>query len=208
MRLWMLAALCSLSAAGQAHEVWIERDGNGPARIYLGEPAEPMPAGGDPEFKHLKAPHLLPAAKAPLQRRAGYLEVAVPAGDVRAWDDAVFAPWGEANAREGVVYYARAGRREAKAGLPLELAPVAADGDRFRLTRDGRAVADTEVTIIAPDRSVVKRTTDAGGMVDAMPGAKGRYLLVATVKDAGARAANGEALKTLYRITTTSFVVP
>ncbi|WP_298092834.1 DUF4198 domain-containing protein [uncultured Sphingomonas sp.] len=208
MKIWMFAALCSLSATGQAHEVWIERDGTGPARIYLGEPAQPMPAGGDPEFKHLKAPHLSPTAKAPLQRRAGYLEAMVPAGDVRAWDDAVFAPWGEANAREGVVYYARAGRGEAKAALPLELAPVTVNGDRFVLTRDGAPVADTEVTIIAPDKTSVKRTTDAGGMVDAAPQAKGRYLLVATVKDDGARAANGETLKTLYRITTTSFVVP
>lgn len=30
-------ALC-LPAAAAAHEVWVERDGAGPARIYLGEP--------------------------------------------------------------------------------------------------------------------------------------------------------------------------
>ncbi|WP_373928573.1 hypothetical protein QTN93_18045 [Sphingomonas aerolata] len=55
---WMGAAMLALMAAGaaDAHEVWVERDGTGPARIYLGEPAEPMPAGGDPEFANLKTP--------------------------------------------------------------------------------------------------------------------------------------------------------
>lgn len=109
------ALLLGLSTAAQAHEVWIERDGDGPARIYLGEPAEPMPAGGDPEFAKLKAPKLLKAPNARLERKAGYLEAALPAGDVRAWDDTVFAPWGEPGKQESVVYYARAGRTETRA---------------------------------------------------------------------------------------------
>lgn len=47
-----------------AHEVWIERDGNGPARIYLGEPAEAVPEGGDPEFPKLKTPTLFSDSRA------------------------------------------------------------------------------------------------------------------------------------------------
>ena len=50
-----LLAIACLPAMAQAHEVWVERDGAGPARIYLGEPGDPLPEGGDPEFEKLKA---------------------------------------------------------------------------------------------------------------------------------------------------------
>src|SRR3546814_15813238 len=80
-----------------AHEVWVERDAAGPARIYLGEPADPVPAAGDPEFSKLTAPRLI-GAEAPkpvaLVRRANHIEAAVPGtGDVRVTDGNVLAPW-------------------------------------------------------------------------------------------------------------------
>lgn len=208
MRYPLLAAMILLSTAAQAHEVWIERDGTGPARIYLGEPAETPPPGGDPEFAKLKAPHVLALPKVALARRAGFLEAEVPAGDVRVWDDAVFAPWGEEGKKEGVVYYARAGRAEAAAKLPFELAPVVAGGTRFVLTRDGRPVAGVPVSVIAPDRSKIELTTDAAGTIDAATARPGRYLLVASKKEAGAISLPGGAAQTVYRITTTSFVAP
>ena len=47
MKAWPFAllALITLPVSAQAHEIWVERDGNGPARIYLGEPAEALPEG-------------------------------------------------------------------------------------------------------------------------------------------------------------------
>lgn len=208
MRLPILAAMLLLSTTAQAHEIWIERDGTGPARIYLGEPAETPPPGGDPEFAKLKAPHILAQPKVALARRAGFLEAKVPAGDVRAWDDAVFTPWGADGKKEGVVYYARAGRAEAAAKLPFELAPVAAGGARFVLTRDGAPVAGLPVTVIAPDRSKTELTTDAAGMIDTNPAKPGRYLLVASKKEDGPITLPGGVAQTVYRITTTSFVAP
>jgi hypothetical protein len=95
-----------------AHEVWVERDGNGPARIYLGEPAEALPEGGDPEFAKLTMPKVLSGDHAQLIRKAGWLEVAVAPGDVRVTDDAVFAPWGPDDRKQGVIYHARAGRND------------------------------------------------------------------------------------------------
>mgnify|MGYP004541680101 CR=1 FL=1 len=75
MRKFLLAALAlSIPVAAQAHEVWIERDGAGPARIYLGEPAETQPEGGDPEFPKLKAPRIVTPARATLARKAGFIE--------------------------------------------------------------------------------------------------------------------------------------
>ena len=201
------ALLFALPAAAQAHEVWIERDGSGPARIYLGEPAEPLPAGGDPEFPKLKAPHVLAAPNAAPRRGPGYLEVAVPAGDVRAWDDDVFAPWDAEGRKEGVVYYARAGRAEPRAQLPFEIAPAAANGNRFLLLRDARPVAGSSITVIAPDKRKQTLVTDAAGAFTVSTPASGRYLLVANAKDEGSHALPGGPVATLHRITTTSFVV-
>src|SRR3546814_5760859 len=70
-----LRACNFLASPATAHEVWAERDAAGPARIYLGEPADPVPAAGDPEFSKLTAPRLIGAdgAKpAALVRRANH----------------------------------------------------------------------------------------------------------------------------------------
>ncbi len=203
--LFAVLALC-LPAAAHAHEIWIERDGAGPARLYLGEPGEPMPAGGDPEFAKLKAPKILAHPNAALTRRTGYIEAPLPAGDVRAWDDSVFALWGEDGKKEGVVYYARAGRAEPQARLPFELAPVTANGSRFVLTRDGKPQVGVAVALYAPDRSKTELTTDAAGAVETGIGKPGRYLLVASAKEDGPVTLPGGVAQTVYRITTTSYV--
>ncbi len=206
MRFSLFAALVlCLPATAHAHEIWIERDGTGPARVYLGEPGEPMPAGGDPEFAKLKAPRILAHPDAVLTRRAGFLETKLPPGDVRAWDDTVFAPWGPDGKKEGVVYYARAGRAETQAKLPYELAPVTANGSRFVLTRDGKPLSDVAVALYAPDRSKTDLKTDAAGIVETGVAKRGRYLLVASVKEAGPVSLPGGVVQTVYRIITTSY---
>lgn len=207
MRIFLLAVLAlSIPVAGQAHEVWIERDGTGPARIYLGEPAQPQPAGGDPEFAKLKAPRIVTPARATLARKADHIEARVAPGDVRLRDDAVFAPWGDPGKREGVIYYARAGRAEAAGRLPFELVPVTAGGTRFRLVRDGQPVIDHEVTTIAPDRTQGKLTTDKAGELSVETTTAGRYLLVAARKETGRRSLPGGPVDAVHHITTTSFV--
>jgi hypothetical protein len=208
MRYSLFAALLlSLPATAYAHEIWIERDGTGPARVYLGEPGEAVPVGGDPEFAKLKAPRILSQPDAVLTRRAGFIEVNVSAGDVRAWDDSVFAPWGQAGKKEGVVYYARAGRAEPQAKLPFELAPVTTNGSRFVLTRDGAPLAGVIVALYAPDRSKIELTTDAAGMIETGIAKPGRHLLVATAKENGPISLPDGVAQIVYRITTTSYVV-
>ncbi|WP_159978896.1 MULTISPECIES: DUF4198 domain-containing protein [unclassified Novosphingobium] len=199
--------LACAAPAVQAHEVWIERDASGPARIYLGEPAEALPVGGDPEFEHLKAPKLVPASKAVLARKTGYLEVAVPSGDVRAHDDTVFAPWGTGTKKEGVAYYARAGRSEARAVMPMELTPVTAGSDRFVLVRDGQPVKDTQITVVSPEKWSKSVKTDADGAVAVPIREKGRYLISATLKDEGKFDTTLGPVSVLHRVATTTFVV-
>ena len=205
--LLLAACLASLSTAAAAHEIWIERDGAGPVRIYLGEPAEVPPPGGDPEFAKLIAPTILGTPSPKLVRKAGWLETAVPAGDVRVWDDHVFTPWGEEGKKETVVYYARAGRADASTRLPFEIAPAQAGADRFVLWRDGKRLPATEVTLITPTRQQVKLTTDAAGTVLVPADETGRYLLTAAVKDGPATIA-GNPVAVVHRITTTTFTRP
>lgn len=204
IKLFLAAALLGTSTLAAAHEVWIERDGSAPARIYLGEPAEPVPAGGDPGFAKLKAPRLVPSSRAAMVRHADHIEVAAAPGDVRAWDDSVFAPWGPTTKREAVVYYARAGRSEPKGGLPFEIVRVATGADKFTVFRDGRPLADTEVTFVTPSLETRKLRTDARGVVAVPASGKGRYLLSAAAKDEAERQHGGTTVHTLHHITTTS----
>ncbi|QJR03807.1 DUF4198 domain-containing protein [Sphingobium yanoikuyae] len=201
-----LLAIACLPAMAQAHEVWVERDGAGPARIYLGEPGDPLPEGGDPEFEKLKAPKLVPASSAAQVRKAGYIEVAVPAGDVRVIDDSVFEPWGEEGKKEGVIYYARAGRSEAKAGMPLEIVPTAAGANSFTLVRDGKPLAGVKVTAISPDKWSKGFVTDAQGRVTLPIKEKGCYILTATQEEKGDLSLRGAKVATLYNIATLTFV--
>jgi len=202
-----LLAIACLPAMAQAHEVWVERAGAGPARIYLGEPGDPLPEGGDPEFEKLKAPKLVPASSTPQVRKAGYIEVAVPAGDVRVIDDSVFDPWGEEGKKEGVIYYARAGRSEAKAGMPLEIVPTAAGASSFTLVRDGKPLAGGKVTAISPDKWSKGFVTDAQGRVTLPIKEKGRYILTATQEEKGDLSLRGAKVATLYNIATLTFVI-
>lgn len=204
---WMGAALLVLAGTAQAHEVWVERDGAGPARIYLGEPAEAQPPGGDPEFANLKTPRVLSKASATLVRKTGFLEAALPAGDVRVWDDDVFAPWGDPDKQEGIIYYARAGRAEARARLPFEIAPATPNGARFVVTREGRAVPGAKVTIVSPARVSTNVVADAKGMIAPRFTEKGRYLLSSAAKDSVEHRLPRGPVTTLHHITTTTFVV-
>ncbi|MFN3520689.1 MAG: hypothetical protein ACK4YQ_00460 [Phenylobacterium sp.] len=208
------AALAALVLAGPAaaHEVWVERDGAGPARVYLGEPMEVPPANGDPEFPKLKAPVVFTAdaAKpAPLTRRANHIEAAVAGeGDVRLRDPAVFEPWGEGEAREGAIYYARAGRSETRTALDLEIAPVEPGGDVFKVVYKGAPVADAAVTLINPDRWSKTFRTDASGRFTAPTSWSGRYILGVTHEAAEPATLAGVPVAKVYHISTLTFVKP
>ncbi len=207
MKKLILAALTlSVAGAAHAHEVWIERGANGKAQIWLGEPDRPIPAEGDPACKYLKAPRMVPASTAQQTRGPGYIEVDGPAGDVRAWDDNIFKPWTEDGKAAGGAFYARAGRTETRALMPFEIVPLVADGNRFTVMRDGKPVADGEVTVVSPQRWMLVQKTDANGQFDVPVREAGRYILKAEQKETGDFATGAGKVEILSRITTTSFV--
>ncbi|WP_288410579.1 DUF4198 domain-containing protein [uncultured Sphingomonas sp.] len=205
-RLAVVIAL-AVPATANAHEVWVERDGAGPARIYLGEPAETMPAGGDPEFRNLVAPRIVGQTATRQVRRAGFIEAEVAPGDVRVTDDSVFKPWGDPGAKEGVVYYARAGRSEPATQMAYEIAPLAAGSNRFALHRNGKPAGGAKLTLVTPERRSVELTADADGSVDVPVAGKGRYLLTAAQVETGKLRVAGGAVDKLHHIATTTFVV-
>ncbi|NYF31723.1 MULTISPECIES: DUF4198 domain-containing protein [Sphingopyxis] len=208
-----LMAFSFLASPATAHEVWVERDASGPARIYLGEPADPVPEAGDPEFSKLKAPRLIAAdaAKpAALVRRANHIEAAVTgAGDVRLTDDNVFAPWeADGGKWEGVIYYARAGRTETRSALDLEIVPTAADANSFVVHWLGKPLPGAKVTVINADRWQKSFAANDQGRIDVPVTGSGRYLLSTSHDVEGARALGGKDVAKTYHISTLTFVAP
>ena len=206
-----LMAFSILASPAMAHEVWVERDAAGPARIYLGEPADPVPAAGDPEFSKLTAPRLIGAEAAKpvaLVRRANHIEAAVTGtGDVRLTDDNVFAPWeAEGGKWEGVVYYARAGRTETRSALDLEIVPTAAGANSFIVNWLGKPLPGAKVTVINADRWQKSFAADDQGRVDVPVTGAGRYLLSTSHDVEGARTLGGKEVAKTYHISTLTFV--
>jgi Nickel uptake substrate-specific transmembrane region. len=213
MMMTMMKLLAGLALAlplpAAAHEIWVERDAHGPARIYLGEPAEVVPEAGDPEFHRLQNPQLLATGgkAVTLVRRANHIEAAVPGkGDVRVKDDTVFAPWKSGEQMQGAIFYARAGRAETKGTLDLELVPVRANGDRFTLLFRGEPVKDVKVHVIAPDRSEQEIATDAQGQIDIPQQGKGRYIAAASHTEQAAATIGGQPVDSVMHVSTISFV--
>ena len=205
-----LAAALLFAGSATAHEVWLERDGSGPVRVYLGEPAAPPPPGGDPEFANLKTPVVFTADRAKpaaLTRKADHIEAAVSGpGDVRAQDDSVFEPWKSGDKLEGAAFYARAGRTETKAVLDLEITPVAAASDTFVVSWKGQPVPDAAVNLVNPDRWSKTFKTDSAGRVTIPTEWDGRYLLAVSHPVEGPAKLAGKDVAKVWHTSTLTFV--
>jgi hypothetical protein len=83
------AIAISLFVVGSAHAhfVWIERDGEGPARAYFGEWADDLREKTDGALDRIKSPQaFLTSPQQPLtiERRDDHLEIAIKgSGDIR-----------------------------------------------------------------------------------------------------------------------------
>jgi uncharacterized GH25 family protein len=207
MLLQACAATFALAAPAAAHEVWVERDATGVARIYLGEPAEAVPKGGDPEFAKLKVPRPL-GQEATLTRRTDHIEMAYKgASDIRLVDDSVFAPWkGENGTLEGAVFHAREGRKETIAKLDLELVPVSAGSNSFIAMYKGAPLPGISVTLINPERWSKSFKADSKGLVTIPVEQKGRYILTINHSVDGPATLSGQAVFKVHHVSTLSFV--
>lgn len=206
---FVIAAL-SFAVPAAAHEVWVERDGQGPARIYLGEPALPMPEGGDPELHRLTQPVVFlsdPAHAVATTRQADHLEAVIAeAGDVRVRDDSIFDPWKTDDGITGAIFYARAGRIETEAKLDLELVPVSAGASEFTVQFRGKPVPGATVNVITPDRWQKSFTADDRGSVVVPNSGAGRYVLGVSHSENSPGTIAGKSVDRFQHISTLTYV--
>lgn len=203
--------LGALALPAHAHELWLERDGGGPVKVFLGEPDQNVLEKGETVAALAPTTRIISQASAsqkPLTVKDDHLEAAIDGGaDVRAINDQVWKPWendkGEVTA---ALMHARWGRTETKAEMDLELVPEKANGDRFTLMFKGQPLADNDVMLITPKNKAQQLKTDDKGLVELTLDAPGRYILAAGHEiAANGQSVAGQKVERLYHGTTTSF---
>lgn len=204
--------LSSVVVAAHAHELWIERDGNGLVRVYLGH-AEGEPDKGEAVAKLQAHTRVFATDKnqpAEVSVKDDHLEakLATP-GDARMINELVWNPWQtDKGDYQAAIYHARAGRSETRALLDFELVPVTANGNSFTLLYKGKPLADTGVNVIGPDKWTKTFTTDADGKITLPERGKGRFVLVGSHEVAAAKGTEiaGQKVDRLLHTTALSFV--
>ena len=128
--------ILALIDTAHAHFVWLERDGEGPARAYFGEWIDDIREKTGGLLDRFKAPRVFLGTSndpLPVKRNENNLEFDVKGrGDVRFVDSSV--PPREDKEKGGVtktIYYAKAGRSETAAKLDLELVPTTSQWQNF-----------------------------------------------------------------------------
>ena len=171
-----------LVSSARAHYVWLERDGDGPARAYLGEWVDDIREKSGGMLDRIKAPRVFLGANSdplPVKRNENNLEIAVNGrGDLRLVDSSM-APREdkEKGGTTKTIYYARAGRSETSGKLDLEIVPLKADSNQFIVLFAGAPLPKAEVTIAAPPKWGKRLTTDDQGRITVSTPWAGRYVM-------------------------------
>ena len=210
---WIVSAvlLLALSETAQAHFLWLERDGDGPARAYFGEWIDDIREKTGGLLDRFKAPRAFlgtSTEQLPVKRNDNNLEInAKGRGDVRFVDSSV--PAREDKEKGGAtktIYYAKAGRAETAAKLDLELVPTTANGNTFVLIFSGAPLPKAELTIIGPSKWEKPLVTDEQGRVTLPTPWAGRYVLEVTHFDEKAGGSGEEKFNRTRHISSLSFV--
>jgi len=203
--------LLALSENAQAHFVWLERDGDGPARAYFGEWIDDIREKTGGLLDRFKAPRAFLGTSndlLPVKRNENNLEFnAKGRGDVRFVDSSV--PAREDKEKGGAtktIYYAKAGRAETAAKLDLELVPTTANGNTIVLVFFGAPLPKAEITIIGPPKWEKPLVTDEQGRVTLRTPWVGRYVLEVTHFDEKAGGSGDEKFNRTRHISSLSFV--
>lgn len=211
LQLTLVFVLAHVYTSVQAHEIWIERDGNGPVRVYFGEPAQELLDHGQDEIKRIVSPKIFTAhASAGKLQSTDSDHLLAPLqgqGDVWLFDDKVFEPWqGESGQYEAVSYYARAGRESTTARLDLELVPTRPGGDELVVLYRQQPLADAEVSVIDPQKWQKTLKSDAQGKVKLPVLHHGRNIVVVSHKEPVQRQIGGKEVALIHHISTLTFI--
>src|SRR5215470_494419 len=200
----------SIVTSADAHYVWLEYDGSGPARAYFGEWIDDIREKTGGMLDRIKAPRVFLGSSTdplPVKRNENNLEISVKGqGDLRLVENSM-APRDDAEkgGKTRTIYYAKAGRTETTAKLDLELVPTTADGNTLVLLFYGVPLAKTEVTVIGPPKWEKHLTTDDQGRIDMPTPWSGRYVLEVTHFEAKAGGSENDKFDRTRHITSLSF---
>jgi uncharacterized GH25 family protein len=209
--LFVVLATLSTVHPAQAHFVWLERDGEGPARAYFGEWISDIREKSGGMLDRIKAPRVFLGAGTnalTVKRNDNNLEIAVKgSGDVRLVDSSM-APREdkEKGGTTKTIYYAKAGRSEASAKLDLEIVPIKANSNQFIVLFAGAPLPKAEVTVAAPPKWEKRLTTDEQGHITVPTPWAGRYVLEVTHFDEKAGASANDKFNRTRHISSLSFV--
>jgi len=203
--------ILALIDTAHAHFVWLERDGDGPARAYFGEWIDDIREKTGGLLDQFKTPRVFLGASdepLPVKRNENNLEFAVKGrGDVRFVDSGV--PPREDKEKGGItktIYYAKAGRSETAAKLDLELVPTQVNGKTFVLLFFAAPLAKAELTIIGPSKWEKPLVTDDQGRITLPTPWAGRYVLEITYFDEKPGGSGEEKFSRTRHISSLSFV--
>jgi uncharacterized GH25 family protein len=210
IRIIVLSVFCLfLSLPAWAHNIWLERDGNDPARVYFGHIDGHLEETGG-RLDIIKAEDVIFPQGMVVSRTRNHDHIAVNLkgkGDVAMVE--AMNPRKSRRAEEIIrtIFLARAGRGEARPLVPLDLVPLNSGANRFTLMMEGKPLAGAEIKVFDPQRNERVYTTDAAGQVSLETPQAGRYVaLAAQVLDRGGEVNGAVYQKTRYRLAM-SFVV-
>ncbi len=203
--------LLALSESAHAHFLWLERDGDGPARAYFGEWIDDIREKTGGLLDRFKAPRAFLGASSealPVKRNDNHLEIGAKGrGDVRFVDSGV--PPREDKEKGGstkTIYYAKHGRSETATKLDLEFVPTVANGKTFALIFLGAPLPKAELTIIGPSKWEKPLVTNDQGRVTLPTPWAGRYVLEVTHFDEKPGGSGEEKFSRTRHISSLSFV--
>ena len=202
--------ILSLINTAQAHDVWLEREGEGPAYAYFGEWVDDIREKAGGLLDRIKSPRAFLGASTsplPIKRHEDKLEIEVKGkGDLRLVENSIRPRDDtEKGGKTRTIYYAKAGRSETSAKLDLELVPTVGEGNTLVLLFYGIPLAKTEVTVIGPPKWEKHLTTDDQGRIDMPTPWSGRYVLEVTHFEAKAGGSENDKFDRTRHITSLSF---
>jgi hypothetical protein len=207
----VILATLALIPSVHAHYVWLERDGEGPARAYLGEWIDDIREKTGGMLDRIKAPKVFLGSSTeplPIKRNENNLEFQVKGrGDVRLVENTM--PPREDKEKGGAtktIYYAKAGRSETAAKLDLELVPTTPNGNTLILLFYSAPLAKAEVTLVGPSKWQKPLVTDDKGQITLPTPWAGRYVLEVTHFEKKPGGAGSEKFNRTRHISSLSFV--
>jgi hypothetical protein len=200
----------SLAAPARGHYVWLERDGDGPARAYLGEWIDDIREKTGGMLDRIKAPRVFLGASTealPVKRNENNLEFQTRGrGDVLLVDDSMSPR--EDKDKGGftkTIYYAKAGRSQTAARLDLEFVPTTPNGNTLVLMFHGTPLPKAEITVVGPPKWQKPLVTNDKGQISLPTPWAGRYVVEVTHFDEKAGGASEKFNRTRH-ISSLSFV--